>query len=77
MAEKDQNLVSERLASLKHPAKVPSDIEISQSIEPFCITKVAAEAGILPSELEPYGSEDLIFVSAPSLHVKIRVASHI
>jgi formyltetrahydrofolate synthetase len=34
---------------------VPSDIEVSQSIEPVHITEIAAAAGILPEELEPYG----------------------
>ena len=36
-------------------AKVPSDIEISRAATPLQITEVAARAGILPSELEPYG----------------------
>ena len=36
-------------------AKVPSDIEISRAATPRHITQVAADAGILPSELEPYG----------------------
>lgn len=35
---------------------VPSDFEISRAQKPKEITQVAAEAGILPSELEPYGS---------------------
>ncbi|XDT41840.1 Formate--tetrahydrofolate ligase [Nakaseomyces glabratus] len=39
---------------LKRP--VPSDFEISRAQKPKQITKVALEAGILPSELEPYGS---------------------
>lgn len=34
---------------------VPSDIEISQAITPANITEIAAKAGILPEELEPYG----------------------
>ena len=34
---------------------VPSDIEVSQSITPINIATIAAEAGILPDELEPYG----------------------
>ncbi|CDO94816.1 unnamed protein product [Kluyveromyces dobzhanskii CBS 2104] len=34
---------------------VPSDFEISRAQVPKPITQVAAEAGILPSELEPYG----------------------
>ncbi len=36
-------------------AKVPSDIEISRAAKPLPITEIAAKAGILPSELEPYG----------------------
>jgi methylenetetrahydrofolate dehydrogenase (NADP+)/methenyltetrahydrofolate cyclohydrolase/formyltetrahydrofolate synthetase/formate--tetrahydrofolate ligase len=35
---------------------VPTDIEISRSVKPKSITKVAAEAGIRRSELEPYGN---------------------
>ena len=35
---------------------VPSDIEISRAAKPIPITEVAAAAGILPEELEPYGS---------------------
>jgi methylenetetrahydrofolate dehydrogenase (NADP+)/methenyltetrahydrofolate cyclohydrolase/formyltetrahydrofolate synthetase len=34
---------------------VPSDIEISRAATPKPITQVAAEAGIAPEELEPYG----------------------
>ncbi len=36
-------------------SKVPSDIEISRSAHPLKITDIAARAGILPEELEPYG----------------------
>ena len=36
-------------------AKVPSDIEISRAATPLPITEIAARAGILPGELEPYG----------------------
>ncbi|MDY6913125.1 MAG: formate--tetrahydrofolate ligase [Planctomycetota bacterium] len=36
--------------------KVPSDIEISRAATPKAITEIAAAAGILPEELEPYGS---------------------
>lgn len=35
---------------------VPSDFEISRAQKPKEISQVALEAGILPSELEPYGS---------------------
>ena len=37
-------------------AKVPSDIEISRAAKPRPITEIAAAAGILPKELEPYGN---------------------
>jgi len=37
------------------PKKVPSDIEISRAAAPHPITEIAAAAGILPEELEPYG----------------------
>jgi len=36
-------------------ARVPSDIEIAQAATPIPIDKIAAEAGILPGELELYG----------------------
>ncbi|EJU00820.1 FTHFS-domain-containing protein [Dacryopinax primogenitus] len=36
--------------------KVPSDIEIAMAQTPKQITKLAHEIGVLPSELEPYGS---------------------
>jgi formyltetrahydrofolate synthetase len=36
-------------------ARVPSDIEIAQSATPISIDKIAAEAGILPDELDLYG----------------------
>jgi len=36
-------------------ARVPSDIEIAQAATPIPIEKIAAEAGILPDELELYG----------------------
>ena len=35
--------------------KVPSDIEISQAVEPLLISDVAENAGILPEEVEMYG----------------------
>jgi formyltetrahydrofolate synthetase len=36
-------------------AQVPSDLAIAQSAQPLPIVDIAAEAGILPDELEPYG----------------------
>jgi methylenetetrahydrofolate dehydrogenase (NADP+) / methenyltetrahydrofolate cyclohydrolase / formyltetrahydrofolate synthetase len=41
---------------LKRLNPVPSDIEIAQAAEIKKITEVAEEVGILPDELEPYGS---------------------
>jgi methylenetetrahydrofolate dehydrogenase (NADP+)/methenyltetrahydrofolate cyclohydrolase/formyltetrahydrofolate synthetase len=41
---------------LKLQDPVPSDIEVSRRQHPKPITSVAAEVGILPNELEPYGS---------------------
>ncbi len=40
---------------LMSKASVPSDIEISRSVQPQPIIKIAEQAGILPEELEPYG----------------------
>jgi formyltetrahydrofolate synthetase len=36
-------------------SQVPSDIDISQAAVPLPIDQIAADAGILPKELEPYG----------------------
>jgi formyltetrahydrofolate synthetase len=36
-------------------AQVPSDLAIAQSAQPLSIADIAAEAGILAEELEPYG----------------------
>ncbi|KAI7093664.1 C-1-tetrahydrofolate synthase, partial [Hortaea werneckii] len=41
---------------LKLQTPVPSDIEVSRQQHPKLINKVAAEIGIAPSELEPYGA---------------------
>ncbi|KAL1610094.1 tetrahydrofolate synthase [Paraconiothyrium brasiliense] len=41
---------------LKLQDPVPSDIEVSRKQHPKPITSVAAEVGIMPNELEPYGS---------------------
>src|SRR5271165_421166 len=35
--------------------QIPSDIEIAQAATPVLIERIAAEAGILPEELDPYG----------------------
>jgi len=43
------------MSKLVPQTPVPSDIEVSQSITPAPITEIAAKAGILPDELEPYG----------------------
>ena len=40
---------------VKYEAKVPSDIDVSQGLEPYHISEVATAAGILPSELDLYG----------------------
>jgi formyltetrahydrofolate synthetase len=37
-------------------SRIPSDIEISRAASPRLITEVAADAGVLPEELEPYGA---------------------
>lgn len=48
-------LISEAAARVKYESPVPSDIDISQSVEPLDISRVAEIAGILPSEVERYG----------------------
>ncbi|WFD35360.1 hypothetical protein MCUN1_002214 [Malassezia cuniculi] len=40
---------------IKPLTPVPSDIEVARAQRPKAITALAAEIGILPSELEPYG----------------------
>src|SRR6202142_3395478 len=45
---------------------VPSDIDIAQAATPLPITQIAAEAGILPDELELYGK------SKAKVHLSIR-----
>jgi formyltetrahydrofolate synthetase len=47
-------------------ARVPSDIEIAQSVAPIPIDRIAAEAGILPEELELYGK------TKAKVHLSIR-----
>ena len=42
-----------KLSNLRTP--VPSDIDIAQAATPLPIDQIAAEAGILPDELELYG----------------------
>ncbi len=42
-----------KLSNLLNP--VPSDLEIAQAAKPYLIDRIAAEAGILPDELELYG----------------------
>jgi formyltetrahydrofolate synthetase len=54
-------LNSIKKASMPHKltnilTRVPSDIEIAQAATPIPIHTIAAEAGILPDELEPYGN---------------------
>jgi formyltetrahydrofolate synthetase len=41
---------------LERIVPVPSDIEVSQSITPLPISQIAANCGILPDELDMYGS---------------------
>ncbi|HLK49124.1 MAG TPA: formate--tetrahydrofolate ligase, partial [Bryobacteraceae bacterium] len=45
---------------------VPSDIEIAQAATPVPIDRIAAEAGILPEELELYGK------SKAKVHLSVR-----
>lgn len=47
-------------------ARVPSDIEIAQSVKPIPIDKIAAEAGILPDEIDLYGK------SKAKVHLSVR-----
>ena len=47
-------------------ADVPSDIEISQSVRPVSIEKIAFDAGILPDELDLYGK------TKAKVHLSIR-----
>ena len=53
-----------KLSNLRIP--VPSDIDIAQAATPLPISQIAAEAGILPDELELYGK------SKAKVHLSIR-----
>jgi formyltetrahydrofolate synthetase len=53
-----------KLSNLKTP--VPSDIDIAQAATPLPIAQIAAEAGILPDELELYGK------SKAKVHLSVR-----
>lgn len=53
-----------KLSNLKTP--VPSDIDIAQAATPLPISQIAAEAGILPDELELYGK------SKAKVHLSVR-----
>ncbi len=53
-----------KLSNLLNP--VPSDLEIAQAAKPQPIDKIAAEAGILPDELELYGK------NKAKVHLSIR-----
>lgn len=48
-------LVAKAAARVKYEPKVPSDIDISQSIAPLHISEVAADCGLLPNEVDLYG----------------------
>ena len=47
-------------------SSVPSDLDIAQAATPIPIDKIAAEAGILPDELELYGK------NKAKVHLSIR-----
>jgi formyltetrahydrofolate synthetase len=53
-----------KLSNLRIP--VPSDIDIAQAATPLPIAQIAAEAGILPDELELYGK------SKAKVHLSVR-----
>ena len=53
-----------KLSNLRTP--VPSDIDIAQAATPLPIAQIAAEAGILPDELELYGK------SKAKVHLSVR-----
>lgn len=48
--------VAAAAARVEYVRPVPSDIAISQAVEPLPITEVADAAGIEPEELEPHGA---------------------
>lgn len=49
-------LIGEASARVQLLKPVPSDIDVSQSLAPIPISKIATDAGILPDELDPFGS---------------------
>jgi Formate--tetrahydrofolate ligase len=50
-------LVAEARDRVHYLSSVPSDINISQALKHIPITKIAADCGILESELAPYGDD--------------------
>ncbi|PWU07155.1 MAG: formate--tetrahydrofolate ligase [Terriglobia bacterium] len=56
--------MSRKLTNIQ--AQVPTDIEIAQSVAPLPIDQIAAQAGILPEELELYGK------TKAKVHLSIR-----
>lgn len=59
-------------APLRCLEPVPSDIDISQSIEPVAMSSIAESAGLLPSEYMMYGESKC----KVSLSVKDRLAAN-
>jgi hypothetical protein len=50
-------LIAGARARVVYASPVPSDIAISQALTPLPISAIAADAGILPEELVPYGAD--------------------
>ena len=77
-------LVASASARVVYATKVPSDIAISQSLVPLPIGAVAADAGLLPGEVDAYGPfkakvhlsvRERLRASAPGNYVVVTGAS--
>ena len=60
------SLIEEARNRVVYKEKVPSDIDVSQSVEPIHIAKIAADAGLNVDEVDLYGSHKA------KIHLKAR-----
>jgi Formate--tetrahydrofolate ligase len=60
------SLIEEARNRVVYKEKVPSDIDVSQSVEPIHIAKIAADAGLKVDEVDLYGSHKA------KIHLKVR-----
>ena len=66
MSKAVTSLIEEARNRVVYKEKVPSDIDVSQSVEPIHISKIAADAGLNVDEVDLYGSHKA------KIHLKVR-----